>query len=232
MAWLTQVLTLLTRVSSAVGDDFFLQNTFLVLLSSPASRLAALNYLAKRLTVEEVSHVQAGLMVRGTAAALGDQNMLVRRNALDLLLRAIPLDGTVLRTAEGDKELLVRSVSAVLLQRDASLSRRVYAWFLGRGETSADHVDYFTQQGLETLAAVLTTDMAHDRSAFRVFLAMLDKGEIASLLSPRIVISALEVLRHSDGEDVATAIYEAEPALIWERIAEQVAQGVSLQVSS
>lgn len=81
-----------------MGDDFYLQTTFLILLSSPASRLAALNYLARRLTdVEEVSHTQAGLMVRGTAAALGDQNMLVRRNALDLLLRVIPLDGVVLK---------------------------------------------------------------------------------------------------------------------------------------
>ena len=67
-----------------------------MLLSSPASRLAALNYFARRLA-GEVSHLQAGLMVRGVAAALGDQNMLVRRNALDLLLRAIPMDGPVLQ---------------------------------------------------------------------------------------------------------------------------------------
>lgn len=163
-------------------------------------------------------------MVRGTAAALGDQNMLVLRNALDLLLKAIPLDGHVLQTAESDKELLVRAVSGVLLQRDASLSRRVYAWFL-KGETSSEQVAYL-QNGLDTLLSVLLADMqTGELSAFRVFLAMLDKAELASVLAPRLVMPALGALR---GQAMAMAIYEAvDPALIWDRLADQVKEGVS-----
>lgn len=38
-----------------------------------------------------------GLTVRGVAAALEDENMLVRRNGLDLLLRITPLDGSIFR---------------------------------------------------------------------------------------------------------------------------------------
>jgi hypothetical protein len=38
-----------------------------------------------------------GLMVRGVAASLEDENMLVRRNGLDLLLRITPLDGNVFK---------------------------------------------------------------------------------------------------------------------------------------
>ena len=139
----------------------------------------------------------------------------------------------LIRTAESDKELLVRAVSAVLLQKDASLSRRVYAWFLGKGESAAEHIAYFQRHGLDTLAGVLLADMA-ERSAFRVFLTMLDKTEIASLLAPRLVMPALDALRMGTGEGddtatMATAIYEAaEPRLIWDNLTGMVAQEVSL----
>lgn len=73
---------------------------FLTLISNPSSRLASLNYLSKALlkppeTVANSSDV--GLMIRGVAAALEDENMLVRRNGLDLLLRITPLDGVVFK---------------------------------------------------------------------------------------------------------------------------------------
>jgi len=73
---------------------------FLTLISNPSSRLASLNYLSKSLvkapeTVANSSDV--GLMLRGVAAALEDENMLVRRNGLDLLLRITPLDGVVFK---------------------------------------------------------------------------------------------------------------------------------------
>jgi hypothetical protein len=71
---------------------------FLTLISNPSSRLATLNYLSKAMTrapemVNDSSDV--GLTLRGVAAALEDENMLVRRNGLDLLLRITPLDGSV-----------------------------------------------------------------------------------------------------------------------------------------
>lgn len=69
---------------------------FLTLISSPTSRLAALNYLSKALikppeVPEDKSDL--GLMTRGIAAVLQDENMLVRRTGLDLLLRILPIDG-------------------------------------------------------------------------------------------------------------------------------------------
>lgn len=36
-------------------------------------------------------------MIRGVAAVLQDENMLVRRNGLDLLLRITPLHGQIFR---------------------------------------------------------------------------------------------------------------------------------------
>lgn len=95
-----QVLALLNTMSQAVSHQFFLQNIFLVLISSPASRLAAINYLSRQLTEvpeELATSSDVGLLIRGVAAVLGDQNMLVCRGGLDLLLRILPLDGTIFR---------------------------------------------------------------------------------------------------------------------------------------
>lgn len=93
-------MSLLNRLSDAVSPRFFLQNVFLVLISSPASRLAAVNYLARTLTeppVDLVSGSDVGLLIRGVAAVLGDDNMLVRRGGLDLLLRVLPIDGAIMK---------------------------------------------------------------------------------------------------------------------------------------
>jgi hypothetical protein len=73
---------------------------FLTLISNPSSRLAVLNYLSKSLVrppeVPENS-ADVGLVMRGVSAALEDENMLVRRNGLDLLLRIVPLEGEIFK---------------------------------------------------------------------------------------------------------------------------------------
>jgi hypothetical protein len=73
---------------------------FLTLISNPSSRLATLNYLSKSMIKPPeiaANSSDVGLMVRGVAASLEDENMLVRRNGLDLLLRITPLDGNVFK---------------------------------------------------------------------------------------------------------------------------------------
>ncbi len=95
-----QVLALLDRLSEAVSPSFFSQNIFLVLISTPSSRLSALNYLSKRMLKPpdpEETSIDAGLLIRGVVAVLEDQNVLVRRAGLDLLLRTLRLDGTIIR---------------------------------------------------------------------------------------------------------------------------------------
>lgn len=41
--------------------------------------------------------IETGLLVRGLGAALDDENILVRRNALDLLLRVLKLESKILK---------------------------------------------------------------------------------------------------------------------------------------
>lgn len=125
---------------------------------------------------------------------------------------------------EHDKDLLARAVAAVVLQRDVSLSRRVYSWFLGKEGTEA----YFARHGLDLLHEVLLRDMeADERSAYQIFLSMLDKVEIGSLLASRLIMPALRSLKgHDDG--IASAVYEAvEPEPIWQNIWELVDKKVS-----
>lgn len=43
-----KVLSILDRLSSTVSQAFFLQNVWLVLLTSPTSRGSAINYLSRR----------------------------------------------------------------------------------------------------------------------------------------------------------------------------------------
>jgi len=92
-----QVLSLLSRISDTVSPTFFLQNVFLVLLSSPASRLSGINYLSRKLVKppEPDIKLDLGLLIRGVAAVLDDENSLVRRGGLDLLLRIFPLNGQI-----------------------------------------------------------------------------------------------------------------------------------------
>jgi hypothetical protein len=88
-----EILALLDRLSTTISPTFFLQNIFLILISAPSSRLGALSYLSRI----ELPPLDPGLIIRGVAGALGDDNMLVRRSALDLLVRVVPLNGENMR---------------------------------------------------------------------------------------------------------------------------------------
>lgn len=60
-----------------------------------------------------------------------------------------------------DRELLVRAACAVVLQREVSLSRRVYTWLLGKDESPEQQMAYFRTYGLELLFKVLKVRRTH-----------------------------------------------------------------------
>ncbi|KAL1409508.1 hypothetical protein Q8F55_003491 [Vanrija albida] len=240
-----QVLALLNKLSDAVTSHFFLQTIFLVMISSPASRLAALNYLARVLLeppADLATATDSGLVIRGVAAVLGDDNMLVRRGGLDLLQRILPLDGAILKEAtEDDRFHLTRAVTTVVLARDVSLSRRVYAWFLGTNESAEERVKYFKANGLSLLTETLSRDMdklatandfAEGQAPYKVFLALLDKWELGESLSENLAIPALRSIRaassgeHKDDiQGVAVAVDEAiEPSVLWKQLFDAIDQ--------
>jgi hypothetical protein len=95
-------------------------------------------------------------MIRAFAAALEDDNLLVRRGALDLLLTSLRLDHSIVRNASPeDRTILMRAATSVVMRRDLSLNRRLYSWLLGPDEHAEQQTAYFHAHALDLLGATL-----------------------------------------------------------------------------
>lgn len=106
--------------------------------------------------ISEVVGKDIGLMIRAFAAALEDENLLVRRGALDLLLQSMRVDSTAIRKAQGDdRAILMRAATGVVLRRDLSLNRRLYTWLLGSDEKSDHQIEYLKENALSLLHSTL-----------------------------------------------------------------------------
>lgn len=177
------VLSLLDRISGTVSQSFFFQNIWLVMLTTPSARGTSLNFLSRRLPTlkaDEGTHTRkhavrqrfdscrraidisfivgrdVGLMIRAFSAALEDDDLLVRRSGLDLLLQSLRIDSVAMKRAQPeDRSLLMRAASSVVLRRDLSLNRRLYAWLLGSDENSQRQIDYLKANSLELLTSTL-----------------------------------------------------------------------------
>ena len=154
--------------SNVSGDQYYWQSLFLASLTSPSRRQGALAYMVRELPplgtpmrsrsgsnqaeesemrdtgnklppqVEAVTTPEPGLLIRCFAAGLQDEQLLIQRGFLDLLVTHLPLHSAVLRqkVVSRDLELLVAAAAAVVVRREMSLNRRLWTWFLGP-ETSS-----------------------------------------------------------------------------------------------
>lgn len=95
-------------------------------------------------------------MIRAFSAALEDDDLLVRRGALDILLQSIRIDGVAVRKSQDDdRAILMRAATSVVLRRDLALNRRLFAWLLGSSEGSQAQIEYYKQHSLELLRTTL-----------------------------------------------------------------------------
>lgn len=149
--------------SNVSGDQYYWQSLFLASITSPSRRQGALAYMVRELPplgtpasshsgsnhvedaetkgfgrklppqVEAVTKPEPGLLIRCFAAGLQDEQLLIQRGFLDLLVTHLPLHSAVLRqnVVFGDLELLVAAAAAVVVRREMSLNRRLWTWFLG-----------------------------------------------------------------------------------------------------
>ncbi|KAH8197518.1 hypothetical protein TruAng_008301 [Truncatella angustata] len=146
----------------ANGDEFFWQCFFLASITSQSRRPGALAYLVRSLPKLGQSQPQAdnsaedelsdelsslvtspepGLLLRCFAAGLADEQLLIQRGFLDLLVTHLPLDSKVIqkRVKAEDLELLLKAAVGVVTRRDMSLNRRLWAWFLGPEPSGHDN---------------------------------------------------------------------------------------------
>ena len=152
-----------TGPSNVSGDQYYWQSLFLASLTSPSRRQGALAYMVRELPplgvptepgprsnqveefemrdignklppqVEAVTTPEPGLLIRCFAAGLQDEQLLIQRGFLDLLVTHLPLHSAVLRqkVVHRDLELLIAAAAAVVVRREMSLNRRLWTWFLG-----------------------------------------------------------------------------------------------------
>lgn len=221
----------------------FWQCVFLATITSPTRRQGALNYLTRTLPnlkhqidateangktdfllpeAREVLNPEPGLLIRCFVCGLSDPQILVQRGFLDLLVSHLPLDSPVLQdfVQTNDFDRLVTSAMQILLRRDMSLNRRLWAWFLGpepvqdveQDRTLPDvekslsidgskskQLEYFVRNGKASLERSLLAMFAREKSApiqvarpFRISLSLMDRWEIGGSVVPEILLPALQ----------------------------------------
>ncbi|KAJ5959612.1 Dopey N-terminal [Penicillium vulpinum] len=151
-----------TQRTSEAGSSgqYFWQCLFLASITNPSRRLGVLAYLNRYLpklgiadrrpstaggsdlndippeilaAADSVILPEPGLLIRCFASGLSDDQLLVQRNFLDLLVTHLPLSSPILQNkiAATDLQTLVIAAVGVITRRDMSLNRRLWAWFLG-----------------------------------------------------------------------------------------------------
>ncbi|KAG8881950.1 hypothetical protein FRB98_004046 [Tulasnella sp. 332] len=235
-----KVLTILDQLSSTVSQAFFLQNIWLVLLTSPTSRGSAINYLSRRFPklaeqadITPIIGRDVGLMIRAFATALEDDDILVRRGVLELLVQSFRLDSKAFTLAQPeDQELLMRAASGVVLRRDLSLNRRLYTWLLGPAEDSEAQVEYLKKHSLNLLQRTLLNEMLLDQSdvpdtrPYKIFISLLDKWELGTPLTKVLIVDSMKAVKQRARQSGAEAgvdllmsvntLYEAiDPIALW-----------------
>ncbi|KAK2791316.1 hypothetical protein FQN52_004993 [Onygenales sp. PD_12] len=157
----------LSGSSVDAGSQYFWQCLFLSSITNPSRRPGVLAYLNRYLpklggtnpwlidenegendVVSSISAVadsvimpEPGLLIRCFATGLADEQYLVQRNYLDLLVTHLPLHSPVLQrsiTAD-DLGILVAAAAGVVTRRDMSLNRRLWSWFLGPDTANGAH---------------------------------------------------------------------------------------------
>lgn len=233
------------NVHSTSGDQYFWQCLFLVTITSKSRRPGVLAYLQRHLPrlgkatvsveldgkatdgrrpqlsgdAEAVTSPEPGLLIRCFAAGLSDDQMLVQRGFLDLLVTHLPLNSGVLhgKVPPADHVRLVTAAVSVVARREMSLNRRLWTWFLGPDEPSAEkdgalatpkvvyghdraqgrRVKYFQQYGLAILVQSILDMFENDAvpgekaRPFRISLALMDQSEIGGFVVPRVFLPAL-----------------------------------------
>lgn len=149
-------------IVEGTGDEYFWQCFFLASITSNNRRAGALAYLVRNLPrlggslrrdplvptngstnsesdpspdllADIVTSPEPGLLLRCFAAGLRDEQILIQRGFLDLLVTHLPIHSSVLqrRVKPEDLELLLTAATGVVTRRDMSLNRRLWTWLMG-----------------------------------------------------------------------------------------------------
>lgn len=251
-----RTIRLLDAISDAVTQPFFLQNLWLTLITTPSVRLAALNFLNRRMPPLQDTHdpttlvgKDLGLMVRGLAHALNHNVLLVRRNTLELLVTHLQIDQPTFSSAikRPNQILLVRSALNVVLRKDLSLNRRLYTWLLGADESPESQISFLQKYALDLVRNALKqdfdqdyTDPAERQKPYRIFISLLDKWEIGQSLTRVLALDAFHAIsvhvargQHEELMTTAKMLFEVvDPFLLYGRFLDAIIESFQSQKSA
>ncbi|XP_078734411.1 protein DOP1A isoform X1 [Lampetra fluviatilis] len=231
---------LLEKTSLAVEPCVFFSALWGSVLTSPAVRLPAVTYtlthLNRKLSMEDQLHVigtDVDLMVEAVCACVQDSSVLVQRSTLDLLLFCFPFHHS--QVTKLDTVRLLSAVLHVVLRRDMSLNRRLYAWLLGfdnngtalgprmaRDESREEHgARYFSTYSRELLVQAMVGilkgrggggcgeeggSVSPDLRPFRILLSLLDKPEIGPAILEEVLVEVFRALHGQCEMELGTGI--------------------------
>lgn len=195
---------------------------WLVMISNPSLRPPALNYLLRKLPKimdrEAVAVVLGGkenvsLMARAFASTLNDHQLLVQRGMLELLVQNFMLKSRMV--PHDDLVMMMRAALGIVLRKDMSLNRRLYAWLLGGEGNSQTQLIYFNQfaekpatQAIRSMLQENTQiqDTVNQQRPYKILISLMDKWELGQPIVNNIFIDALNSLKlRSNPEVMQTA---------------------------
>ncbi|RMZ83309.1 hypothetical protein DV738_g1168, partial [Chaetothyriales sp. CBS 135597] len=141
-------------------EDVFWQSMFLASVTSSNRRMGVLIYLtkylpplgptppaennpttgtAKPVPISTVTTPEPGLLIRCFATGLKDEQPLVQRGFLDLLVTLFPLNSSIIQETASprDIDILFSAALGIVLKRDMGLNRRLWAWLFGNDEKTS-----------------------------------------------------------------------------------------------
>ncbi|XP_074847061.1 protein DOP1A isoform X5 [Carettochelys insculpta] len=216
--------TLLEKVAGAVDQSAFYSALWGSLLTSPAVRLPGITYvlshLNRKLSMEDQLYIIGSdieLMVEAVSTSVQDSSVLVQRSTLDLILFCFPF-----HMSQATRPDMIRILSAalhVVLRRDMSLNRRLYAWLLGfdnngaiigprstRHSNPEEHATYYfntfsKEMLVQAMIGILQVNghgeestLMQDLKPFRILISLLDKPELGPVILEDVLIEVFRTL--------------------------------------
>ncbi|XP_048351284.1 protein dopey-1 isoform X2 [Sphaerodactylus townsendi] len=216
--------TLLEKVAAVVDQSAFYSALWGSLLTSPAVRLPGITYvlshLNRKLSMEDQLYIIGSdieLMVEAVSTSVQDSSVLVQRSTLDLILFCFPF-----HMSQATRPDMVRILSAslhVVLRRDMSLNRRLYAWLLGfdnngaiigprstRHSNPEEHATYYfntfsKDMLVQAMVGILQINghgeestLMQDLKPFRILISLLDKPELGPVILEDVLIEVFRTL--------------------------------------
>lgn len=232
------VFSLIDSIREKIQDDsHFWQCLFLVIISSSDRRLGALVWTNRKLPqfnsilsstadppTDKTSAFQAlsyeaqtaiipetGLLIRAFCKGLEDDQILVQRGFLELLVKNLELQSPALQfiTTKDDLKLLIISACSTVLRRDVSLNRRLWNWLLGpeHEDATLSRADYFTTYGSTQLIAGLldridstTTNLADRIKPYKLCHSIMDRWEIGSNVVPQVLLPIIKSVKRCESD--------------------------------